>query len=91
LRDEFSREVISAATAGRFQVVTRTFAGSGDSPSAKATTKDASKANEARFTAPRLISLSVREKDFSTDGYSRSLGNLICAPNAVLGIIADKR
>src|SRR4030095_13533363 len=57
----------------RFQVVIRTLVGSGHSPSAKATTQDASKANEARFTAPRLISLSVREKDFSTSSCSRFL------------------
>jgi len=42
----------------------------------------ASKANEARFTAPRLISLSVREKDFSTSNCSRFLAR---SPSCRLG------
>jgi hypothetical protein len=46
----------SRESRNRFQVVTRTLAGSGDSPSAKATTKDASRANKARFVnVDRLI------------------------------------
>src|SRR5437867_6762433 len=57
----------------RFQVVMRSLVGSGDSASAPAMTKDATKAKNARFTGPRLNSLSVREKDFSTSKYSRSL------------------
>ena len=46
----------------------------------------ASKANAARFTAARLISLSVREKDFSTSYCSRCLA---LSPSCRLTFVTD--
>ncbi len=43
----------------RFQVVMRILVDSVDSLTAEATTSDASRANKARFTDPRLITLSL--------------------------------
>ena len=46
--------VFRTAVLSRFQVVMRTLVGSGDSPSAKATTRDASKPKNEHLIAPRL-------------------------------------